>query len=50
MRELGELFRYFSRQEYEVDIAALRKLYPGLKDFVAWLEAGRRGSTAAWAR
>lgn len=50
VRELGELFRYFSQQEYEVDIAALRKLYPGLKDFVAWLEAGRRGSTAAWAR
>jgi len=50
VRELGELFRYFSQQEYEVDIAALRKLYSGLKDFVAWLEAGRRGSTAAWAR
>lgn len=46
VRELGELFRYFSQQEYEVDIAALRKLYPGLKDFAAWLEAGRRGSTA----
>jgi len=50
VRELGELFRYFSQQEYEVDIAALRKLHPGLKDFVAWLEAGRRGSTVAWAR
>lgn len=46
VRELGELFRYFSQQEYEVDIAALRKLYPDLKDFAAWLEAGRRGNTA----
>ena len=49
VKELGELFRYFSWQEYEVDIVALRKLYPGLKDFAAWLEAGRRGSTATWA-
>ena len=32
------------------DKSTTGKLYPGLKDFVAWLEAGRRGSTAAWAR
>ena len=44
VRELGELFRYFSQREYEVDVAALRQLYPGLKDFAAWLEAGRRVS------
>jgi len=46
LKELGELFRYFSQQEYEVDITALRKQYPGLKDFGAWLEAGKLGSTA----
>ena len=50
VRELGGLFRYFSQQEYEVDIATLRKLHPGLKDFAAWLEAGRRGSTATRTR
>lgn len=50
VRELGELFRYFLRQEYEVDIAALRKLYPGLKDFVAWLEAREHGCVGALVR
>jgi len=37
-------------QEYEIDIEGLRKLHPGLKDFAAWLEGGRRGGKATWAR
>jgi len=41
VKELGVLFKYFSQEEYEVDIAALRKMHPGLKNFSAWLDSGK---------
>jgi nucleoside-diphosphate-sugar epimerase len=35
--EMKAMHRFFSGKGYDADIAALRKLYPGLRTFEAWL-------------
>ena len=36
--EMNIMFRWFDEEGYSPDIAKLRKLHPGLKDFGTWLE------------
>ncbi|KAI1095558.1 NAD(P)-binding protein [Rostrohypoxylon terebratum] len=38
VKELGYMFRWFHKVGYGADIASLRKINPGLKDFGTWLE------------
>ncbi|KAI0830391.1 NAD(P)-binding protein [Hypoxylon sp. FL0890] len=38
VKELGYMFRWFHKEGYGADIAALRKIHPELKDFATWLE------------
>jgi uncharacterized protein YbjT (DUF2867 family) len=35
--EMGVMFEWFNKVGYDVDIAALRKQHPGLKNFKSWL-------------
>ncbi|KAI1656401.1 nucleoside-diphosphate-sugar epimerase family protein [Daldinia decipiens] len=37
-KEFGSMFKWFRNVGYGADIASLRKMNPGLKDFGAWLE------------
>lgn len=36
--ELGKMFAWFKSTGFEVDVPALKKSYPFLKDFRSWLE------------
>ncbi|KAL4934669.1 uncharacterized protein BDV17DRAFT_12304 [Aspergillus undulatus] len=38
VKDLGLMFRWFHDEGFGVDIQALKKVHPGLKDFGAWLE------------
>lgn len=38
VKELGVMFQWFHDEGYGADVAALRKMNPGLKDFGMWLE------------
>ncbi|KAL4779416.1 hypothetical protein BJX76DRAFT_365250 [Aspergillus varians] len=35
---VGDMFRWFEHEGYGGDVAACRKLYPGMLDFKAWIE------------
>ncbi|GLI82211.1 hypothetical protein PoHVEF18_010620 [Penicillium ochrochloron] len=35
---VGDMFHWFEREGYGGDVAACRQLYPGMKDFKAWVE------------
>ncbi|KAL4798175.1 nucleoside-diphosphate-sugar epimerase family protein [Aspergillus venezuelensis] len=37
-KDFGYMFRWFHEEGYGADIAELKKIHPGLKDFGAWLE------------
>ncbi|KAH8799770.1 nucleoside-diphosphate-sugar epimerase family protein [Xylogone sp. PMI_703] len=37
-KEFGSMFRWFANEGYGANIAELKKIHPGLKDFGAWLE------------
>ena len=37
------MYRFFEREGYQADIAALRAEYPGLRDFEQWLAEGGLG-------
>jgi hypothetical protein len=38
---VGDMFRWFEREGYGGDVAACRQLYPGMKDFKAWIEGNK---------
>jgi uncharacterized protein YbjT (DUF2867 family) len=38
---VGDMFRWFEREGYGGDVAACRQLYPGMKDFKAWIEENK---------
>ncbi|KKK22079.1 hypothetical protein ARAM_002494 [Aspergillus rambellii] len=38
VNDFGYMFRWFHDEGYKADIAALRKVHPGLKDLSTWLE------------
>ncbi|KAL4902520.1 hypothetical protein BDW74DRAFT_157958 [Aspergillus multicolor] len=38
MKDMGYMFQWFHDEGYRADIAELKKIHPGLKDFEAWLE------------
>jgi uncharacterized protein YbjT (DUF2867 family) len=38
VKELGVMFQWFYDEGYGADVAALRKMHPGLKDFGTWLQ------------
>lgn len=38
MKDLGYMFQWFYDSGYAADVAALKKIHPGLKDFAGWLE------------
>ncbi|KAH6695034.1 nucleoside-diphosphate-sugar epimerase family protein [Plectosphaerella plurivora] len=38
VKDLGYMFRWFYEEGYAADIAALKKIHPGLKDAKTWLE------------
>lgn len=38
---VGDMFRWFEREGYGGDVAVCRKLYPGIKDFKAWIEENK---------
>jgi uncharacterized protein YbjT (DUF2867 family) len=42
--DLYRMYRFFEREGYRADIAALRAEYPGLHTFARWLEEGGLGS------
>jgi uncharacterized protein YbjT (DUF2867 family) len=44
VKELGIMYRWFSEEGFGVDIASLRQVHPGLKDFETWLR-----TESAWA-
>lgn len=37
-KEMSTMFQWFYDSGYQVDVASLRKIYPGLKNFDQWLE------------
>jgi uncharacterized protein YbjT (DUF2867 family) len=42
MKDFGYMYRWFRDHGYKADIQGLRRTYPGLKDFGAWLETDSR--------
>ena len=36
--ELGTMINWFGAEGYKVDIAKLKKIYPGLMDMETWIE------------
>ena len=41
-REMGTMFDFFEREGYGANIAELRQMHPGLKDFKTWLAGKKR--------
>lgn len=37
-KDMGNMFRFFEQQGYDADVAMLRKMHPGMKDFRTWLK------------
>ena len=37
-KEMGSMFKWFHNEGYKADIAKLRAIHPGMKDFTAWLD------------
>ncbi|KAL4802893.1 hypothetical protein BDV18DRAFT_145762 [Aspergillus unguis] len=38
MKDMGYMFQWFHDEGYKADVAGLRRIHPGLKDFKMWLE------------
>jgi uncharacterized protein YbjT (DUF2867 family) len=38
---VGDMFRWFELEGYGGDVAACHKLYPGMKDFQAWIDENK---------
>ncbi|KAI2689955.1 hypothetical protein DTO012A7_3745 [Penicillium roqueforti] len=38
---VGDMFRWFEHEGYGGDVTACRQLYPGMKDFKAWIEENK---------
>ncbi|KAL4956727.1 hypothetical protein BDW69DRAFT_157899 [Aspergillus filifer] len=41
--DMGLMFKFFHDEGFGVDIPALKRVHPGLKDFRSWLEDGSEG-------
>ncbi|KAJ9145345.1 NAD(P)-binding domain [Pleurostoma richardsiae] len=38
---VGDMFRWFEREGYGADVEECRRLYPGMRDFRAWIEENK---------
>jgi uncharacterized protein YbjT (DUF2867 family) len=47
--EIAEMYEWFDRVGFDFDIAAVKRLLPGLKSFEQWISSAVRRASDAWA-